>query len=682
MNQNKMKKKSMIRIVATIMLLLLFNPSFSQTDTTAEALDEVVITAQRIKQKELLSPYSIRSIGQSYFKEMSPRTVPEALTGINGVFVQKTNHGGGSPFIRGLTGNQTLILVDGIRLNNSTFRYGPNQYLNTIDGYMINRIEVAKGTGSVQYGTDGLGGVIHVITRDPEFITGKPAVHGRVLAKYMTGDMERTVRGDISYSTNSSGFTGGITYRKFGDLIGGDTTGKQTPSGYDEFSFDAKAKFALKENMQLTIAHQFLQQQHVPVYHKIVLENFAINEFDPQRRLLSYARLNWQGKSNWIRKTEIIASWQKSAESRRMKKNGSNILRLEEDNSSTIGLTSDIFSEVNKWWTANSGIELYFDKVNSKRHDIDTQNGITESKRGLYPDNSFYGNYSVYSIHHLNFNKWIVDAGLRFNVFNVRISDSTLGKVGISPSALVVNAAVMYNITGSHHVYVAYSSGYRAPNVDDMGTLGIVDFRYEIPAAGLSPEKSQNIEIGYKARGKSLGARLAVYYMNLDDLITRVKVDGQSISGYPVYKKENVEEAYIKGFEAEVDWQIIRSLRVTGGLTYTYGKNNTKKEPLRRIPPLNGRVLANWHIKKFSASAELLFASKQDRLAQGDKEDNRIPAGGTPGWRVMNFYTGYRISFFGINAGVQNLFNRDYRTHGSGINGVGRSGWLSVVFNF
>ena len=79
--------------------------------------------------------------------------------------MQKTNHGGGSPFIRGLVGNQVLVLIDGIRLNNATFRYGPNQYLNTIDSWQIERIEVMRGSGSIQYGSDALGGVVNIISR-------------------------------------------------------------------------------------------------------------------------------------------------------------------------------------------------------------------------------------------------------------------------------------------------------------------------------------------------------------------------------------------------------------------------------------------------------------------------------------------------------------------------------------
>src|SRR5688500_15527068 len=104
-------------------------------DINARLLDGVVLTVQRSKQRYLFVSYSVSTVSKSYLQEFNPRTAPEALMGTNGVFVQKTNHGGGSPFVRGLTGNQTLILVDGIRINNSTFRYGPNQYLNTIDIY-------------------------------------------------------------------------------------------------------------------------------------------------------------------------------------------------------------------------------------------------------------------------------------------------------------------------------------------------------------------------------------------------------------------------------------------------------------------------------------------------------------------------------------------------------------------
>ena len=664
------------------LLFVFFISANAQGDSAATALEEVIVTAQRIQQKEIWVPYSVKKINGQYFKERSPRTTPEALQGINGVFVQKTNHGGGSAFIRGLTGNQTLILIDGIRLNNSTFRYGPNQYLNTIDPYIIERIEVVKGTGSVQYGTDALGGVIHVISKEPFFSNEKSAWQGKAVAKYMTGKMEKTARGELNYASNKIAFTGGVTIRDFGDLLGGDTTGKQTPSGYNEWAFNAKLKFLLQEKVILTVSHQNLKQQHVPVYHKIRLENFALNEFDQQQRQLQYARIDIKGNNRWMKKLEVIASRQQSIEGRKSQKNGSITLLKERDEANTIGLTTDVFSELNKIWAANTGVEFYKDNIRSSRKDINTQNDLASDKRGLYPDHSKYGNYSLYSLHHIKHKKWLADAGLRLNGFSIQLTDSSLGKVKVNPSAMVWNAALMYRIFPQHHIYLTYSTGYRAPNIDDMGSLGIVDFRYEVPANNLSPERSANLELGYKFGTKKLKGDIAIYQMQLKDLITRIKVDGEIINGYQVYRKENIEDALIKGVEAELDWKVIESLALNGSITYTYGKNKTKSEPLRRIPPLHGRVMSTFRKKSWFATTEFLFASKQNRLAQGDKEDNRIPAGGTPGWKVINLYAGNQWKCFYFNIGLQNIFNQDYRTHGSGINSVGRSAWLSASFNF
>jgi outer membrane receptor protein involved in Fe transport len=74
-----------------------------------------------------------------------------------------------------------------------------------------------------------------------------------------------------------------------------------------------------------------------------------------------------------------------------------------------------------------------------------------------------------------------------------------------------------------------------------------------------------------------------------------------------------------------------------------------------------------------------LAATKQERLAQGDKDDNRIPEGGTPGWNIFNINVGYSWKSLSLDLRIQNLLNKDYRYHGSGVNGYGRSASLSVV---
>jgi hemoglobin/transferrin/lactoferrin receptor protein len=670
----------------TILLFLILSGFFAiaqsrLTDTLL--IEEVVVTTQRVPENEQLIPYSISLLDKKEMDHFTKRSTPEMLMNTEGVFIQKTNHGGGSPFIRGLTGNQTLILLDGIRLNNSIYRYGPNQYLNTVDIFSIDRMEVARGTGSVQYGSDALGGALQIFSVEPLLNSTGSEWHGKVTGKIMTGDMEKTGRGQLEYKSKKMAMLIGGTYRDFGDLVGGKETGVQSPSGYTEYAFDGKLLFALKENMQLTLASQFLNQSHVPIYHKVTLENYAINEFQPQQRLMNYARINIQGTKKIFDQVKFIASWQQNTENTTAQKNNSVLVQQDNNRVNTLGFVTDVTSNFSKIWSANSGIEYYHDNVSSSRFVTTSDNSAPPiEKRGLYPDDSKYGNFSVYSLHHFTLNNWVIDGGIRFNAFNIKIDDKDLGEVKITPEALVFNVGAMYNLNSANHLYGTISNGFRAPNIDDMGTLGIVDFRYEIPAYDLEPEKSMNFETGYKLSLPKFQANIAGYYMDLNQLITRVKVEGEFVDGYQVYKKENVEEAFITGGEAAFLWKVIPNLDLNGSISYTYGQNVTKDEPLRRIPPLNGKVGTTWSRGKFFVSGELLFAGMQDRLAEGDKSDNRIPEGGTPGWEVVNLFAGYQWSFVKIKTGFENIFNEDYRTHGSGINGVGRSAWVLLSFGF
>lgn len=647
---------------------------------TLRSLPEIeVISASRRNTSNLKLPFASSVLNKPSQSENIPRSTPESLSTIPGVFIQKTNHGGGSPFVRGLTGNQTLILIDGIRMNNSTFRYGPNQYLNTIDHFSIEKIEVLRGSGSVQYGSDAMGGVIQVFTKNPNF-SDRKNFKGDVNVRYGSENMEKTGSAELVYSSPKFVFSGVLGLKNFGDLIGGGQTGIQSPSGYSESDASLKLRLKLAQKAELTIANQFVQQNDVDVFHKVSLENFKINKMGVQGRNLTYVKLRMEQSSPIFKEINITGSLNNTIEERNSLKNANLLAGFERDEVSSSNLSTEIYSVLNKFWTANSGVEYYRDKINSKRTNRNSQSGSITMLRGLYPNNSSYLNTSLYSLHHLELGRFNMEAGLRYNWLKASISDHDLGPISVSPSAFVWNTGLNYTLK-DHHVYISLNTGYRAPNIDDMGTLGIVDFRYELPSYSLKPEKSYNSEFGYKyASGRmSLGA--AFYRNKMIDLITRVQT-AQLIDGYKVYKKENTEEALIKGFEGFFVWQPNRNLAVDMFASFNHGQNLSKSEPLRRVPPFNGNISLKYKLAKLYVKGELAWADRQDRLAQGDRDDNRIPLNGTPGWKVLNIYSGITLRKIHLRGSLQNLFNVDYRTHGSGINGVGRSLWVNMQYNF
>ncbi|MBM3891477.1 MAG: hypothetical protein FJ388_20385, partial [Verrucomicrobia bacterium] len=129
-------------------------------------LDDMVVTATRGEKTVFDTPYTVESLSADDIQlRLTARSLPDALKETPAVMVQKTAYGQGSPYIRGFTGFRTLMLIDGIRLNNSVFRDGPNQYWSTVDPLSVDRLEVVKGPGSVLYGSDAIGGTVNAITQ-------------------------------------------------------------------------------------------------------------------------------------------------------------------------------------------------------------------------------------------------------------------------------------------------------------------------------------------------------------------------------------------------------------------------------------------------------------------------------------------------------------------------------------
>ena len=655
-----------------------------QTDTIT--FDEVVIVAQRSSEKYYTSLSAISLLQEKQIRQLSPGTLPEAMERMPGVWMQRTNLGGGSPFIRGLTGYQTLILIDGIRLNNATFRSGPNQYLNTVDPLMCSKIEVMRGSGSVQYGSDAIGGTVYIQTIEPEYSNQKPRITGSVYGKWMSDSMEKSTRAQLGFSSKKLALVSGFSIKKFGDIHPGKQGKVLSPTGYSGFSGDLKLKIKLDHSKEMIFAIQHDIQQDVPLYHQIQSGTFSLYSFDPQQRSLAYLKFKMYTSHPLFSEIKATISIQSSFEQRNKRKSDADHTDVEKDGVTTSGFILENISSFSEKWIATTGVESYYDHIASSASTILTDGVSQESERGLYPDNSSMLSTSLFTIHKIEQGRLSIQTGARYNFIELVVDDPMFGESHITPDALVGLLSAGWALSPLFRISASANTAYRAPNISDVSSFGIADFRYEVPNFGLKPEKAFNMELGFQFKREGWFASLFLYRNLLTDLIDNVKTTygGQdSIDGIQVYHRENIHRAIIRGAEAELTHVISSNLSARAYAIYTYGFNSENNEPIRRIPPFNGYVGGIYRpFRQLSFDVGMMFASSQNRLSSGDIDDDRIADGGTPGWTSVHIESHFEWKILKFNTGLENIFNTLYRVHGSGVDAPGRRFWVSLTIGF
>jgi len=655
-----------------------------QTDTIT--FDEVVIVAQRSSEKQYTSLSAISLLQEKQIRQLSPGTLPEAMERMPGVWMQRTNLGGGSPFIRGLTGYQTLILIDGIRLNNATFRSGPNQYLNTVDPLMCSKIEVMRGSGSVQYGSDAIGGTVYIQTINPEYSNQKHRITGSVYGKWMSDNMEKSTRAQLDFSSKKVALVSGFSFKKFGDIHPGNRDKVLIPTGYSDFAGDLKLKIKLDHSKEMIFALQHIIQQDVPLYHQIQSGAYSMYSFDPQQRSLAYVKFKMYTSHPLFSQINATLSVQYSFEQRNMRKSTANHTAVEKDGITTTGFILENISTLSEKWTATTGVETYYDHIASSAYTILSDSVSQKSDRGLYPDHSSMMSTSLFTIHKIEQGRLTIQTGARYNFIELVVDDPLFGRSHITPNALVGLLNAGWALSPSFRISVSANTAYRAPNISDVSSLGIADFRYEVPNFQLKPEKAFNMELGIQFVREGWFASLFLYRNLLTELIDNVKTTygGQdSIDGIQVYHRENIHRAIIRGAEAELTHVFSSSLSARAFAIYTYGFNSENDEPIRRIPPFNGYVGGIYRpFRQLSFDVGMMFASSQNRLSHGDIDDDRIADGGTPGWTSVHIESHFEWKMLKFNTGLENILNTLYRVHGSGVDAPGRRFWVSLTIGF
>lgn len=647
-------------------------------------LNEVQLNITKNRLTNFSQSASISTLSDTEIQENVSRSMAESMMGTSGVWVQKTNHGGGSPFVRGLTGNYVLTLIDGIRLNNSTFRYGPNQYFNTISPFSVSSIEVLRGAGSTLYGSDAIGGTININTKGTSSNSNKK-VYGNAFVQAMSKDMEYTGGLELGGSFKNFEFFTNGSIRKFGDSYAGEGLGLQSPSGYSEKDFILKGKLKFKNTSHLIINYQWLRQDEVPRYDQVSQKNYEYYNFTLQQRELGYIRYEKFFQTSFINKFQITTSFQESKEERDTKKNDQEINKNERDDISTFGLTSQIDALLFNKIETIVGFDFYHDMIKSSRTLTNSNtNEVINTSRGLYPNGSKASSVAFYNTYLYEVKNWNLQFGWRNNHTQNIVEDELFESLNQTSSSLVWNASVNYLLESSR-IYASINTAFRTPNISDISSLGDFDYGIEVPTNDLTPETSTNFELGYKFTHKTFSINLAYFYTQIEDLIDRAPTtfNGMdSLNGSKVYKKANVGKAKVTGFELELQKKFLTNFSLKGSMTYTYGENVSQDESFRRIPPLFGDFSIRYDRKKYFFILQTLAASKQDRLSGGDMDDHRIPDGGTPGWFIINLKSGMNWKNFDFNLAFNNILNEAYRIHGSGIDGLGRHLAGSIRYRF
>jgi hemoglobin/transferrin/lactoferrin receptor protein len=667
----------------------------AQTNSVSR-LPEVTVTATRSEAAAFDVPFVTETVTREQLQdERMSRTVPEALREVPSVMIQKTAHGQGSPYIRGFTGFRTLMLIDGIRLNNSTFRDGPNQYWNTVDPFSVDRLELVKGPSSVLYGSDAIGGTVNALTlAPPDHLTG------RAYYRFASAEDSHTGRAEGGGKAGPFRLQAGVSVKSYGDLRAGDPTSLQPKTGYDEWDLDLKGQYRISDNHTLVAAWQHVVQDDAWRTHRTIyavpFHGTAIGTdreliYD-QRRDLAYLQYHADEMGGVVDSLRLSASYQFQGEDlNRLRSNFRRELSVVDVH--TMGLSAQLVSPspVGTW---TYGVEYYRDWVNSGQTTYN-RNGTVNAVaiQGPVADDATYDLVGVYAQDEIPIGqrcKLILGARYTYAGLTAgRVRNPVTGApMSLSDdwNSAVGSGRVIYQLDAKNHwhAFAGVSQGFRAPNLSDLTRLDTARTgEIETAAPGLRPEQFITGEIGLKAQYDKFDAELSYYYTDIHDMIVRTPT-GNIVNGSREVTKRNADTGYLHGIEFSTRYRFLPQWSVFGWVSWMEGKADSyptsapvsRIEYLSRVMPLSGEAGVRWETenKRFWAEAVALMADTADKLNSGDLTDNRFPPGGTPGYAVFTLRGGWRINpHASLTVALENLADKDYRIPGSGVNEPGRN---------
>ncbi len=719
-----------------------------------QKLDNVILSVSRTKSSKKSIAKQVKVIDYNETLKIQPATTADLLESAGNIVVQKTQGGAGSPIIRGLEANRVLLVMDGIRLNNAISRTGHLHTAISINPLILDRTEIIYGPSAI-YGSDALGGVINFYTKTP-IINNYESISGGAIARYASATDETSFHFNTDLSFRKWASTLAFSYSDFGNIRMGtnrqhgysdwgiidfystntetyfdaepvENTDKsiQPNTAFSQQDFFQKTVYAFGNDNEFIFETQLNLTSDVNRFDKLTETKdgtlkYAEWRYGPAKRLLISPQLRLNFDTKWLKKANIVLAYQDWDESRIYRKFGSLTRNYQEENVKVYSLNADFNTKFTASKIFSYGLEATYNEVKSNAyskilqvdgHDIV---GYTDGPPvpTRYPDGgSHYSSLAAYANYKYILNKKSsFNAGLRFTQTYVSViwEDNTFITLPYNVNELAnfaFTGDVSYIFTPENWKFnFLLSSGFRSPNVDDIGKIREKNGKVVVPNVFLDPEYAYNGETAitrYFNRHKfSISA--GFFYSYLYDYIARDKFElqpGQTQILYDgewvdTYANVNLGDAEIYGGSISFDGKLTHNWSLSGGVFYTHGRMLDQQRPLPSIPPVYGNTKLTYKYVNFETALQYRFMLEKsldtydiiggvDNIEESPIDPVTGEYLGFPKWQIFNWYGTYHFNKnFSVDVAVENIFDIHYKEFASAISAPGRNLKFQIVTHF
>jgi hemoglobin/transferrin/lactoferrin receptor protein len=538
--------------------------------------EEVTVTAEAghiSNARTLAQPVNV--INDQEILERGTEVVAQVVDEEPGVNLQRTSPSLSAVFVRGLTGRNVAVYVDGVRYTTSAQRGGVGTFFSLIEPSSLDTVEILRGPNSSQYGSDAHGGVVNFLSRSPVYGDKDGEVHGNTNTFYSSVTNGFGGNQLLTYGTKSYGFLVNANARRINRLRPGagldthaavtrflgilsDILGERLPdTAFTQYGGLLRASFSLNDTTQFLLSYDRSQQDGGRRYDQLLGGDG--NLIADLRNIISdlfYARLIKQNLG-FFDTASFTFSYNGQREERINQGGNGNpfgAITNQRERTNVLGFNFYLDKQLGERNTLLLGADVYRDKIAAPAFTTDPVTRVVVNSRPRIPNGARYLSYGFFAqdVFTAIPDRLHLSGALRYSVasYRARAADSPL--VGGRPlfpddserfGALSGRIGVVLNLGGGFDIAAKYARGFRAPNTTDLGIVGLVGTGFEvnsqtaaslggligtsagtdavstgIPITRLTPEISDNFDLSLRYTSKRFTADITGFTNKLSDV--------------------------------------------------------------------------------------------------------------------------------------------------------------------